>query len=140
MIARKSTLIILIQIINGILGYIGLKYISLYMEPWEYGVVGFAFGFVALIHVVGVLGYHQAHIKKISEGKKLGTCISTFAITKISLAGLLAVITFLSIAIWKYIFNRGFESPIHEQAIYLLLAYFVLNTITQIMIISFIRR
>ena len=76
MIARKSALIILIQFLNGILGYIGLKYISLYMQPWEYGVVGFAYGFVALIHVFGLLGYHQAHIKKISEGKNLGTCQS----------------------------------------------------------------
>ncbi len=137
MIARKSALIIFIQILNGILGYIGLKYISLYMQPWEYGVVGFAYGFVALFSIFGTLGFHQAHIKKISEGKNLGTCISTFAITKISLAGLLASFVFISIAVWRFVFGRGFESPVHEQAIYVMLAYFVLLTLTQIMITTF---
>jgi len=137
MIARKSALIIFIQILNGILGYIGLKYISLYMQPWEYGVVGFAYGFVALFSIFGTLGFHQAHVKKISEGKNLGTCISTFAITKLSLAGLLAIFTFIAVFVWKFVFNRGFESPVHEQAIYVMLAYFVLLTLSQIMITTF---
>ena len=51
MIARKSALIVLTQVLNGILGYIGLKFIASYMQPWEYGVVGFAYGFVALFSI-----------------------------------------------------------------------------------------
>jgi len=137
MIARKSALIIFIQFLNGILGYIGLKYISLYMQPWEYGIVGFAYGFVALFSIIGTLGFRHAHIKKISEGKNLGKCIGTFAVTKLSLAGFLAIFTFFAVAIWRYVFGRGFESPAHEQAIYVMLAYFVLLTLTQIMITTF---
>jgi len=131
MIARKSALIIFIQILNGILGYIGLKYIAIYMQPWEYGVIGFAYGFVALFSIFGKLGFDQAHVKRISEGKKLGICIGTFLITKTFLAGLLATFTFLSIFVWKYILNRGFETTFHEQAVYIMLAYFVLLTLTQ---------
>ncbi|RLF27663.1 MAG: flippase, partial [Thermoplasmata archaeon] len=60
MIARKSALIIFTQLLNGLLGYIALKYIALYMQPWEYGVIGFAYGFVALFSVFGNLGFNAA--------------------------------------------------------------------------------
>lgn len=131
MIARKSTVIILILIINGIIGYAGLKIIALYMTPEEYGVVGFAFGFVALFSIVGNLGFNSAHVKRISEGKDLATCISTFCATKTFLAGLLAVLTILSVFVWKYLLGRGFESSLHEQAIYVMLVYYILSTLSQ---------
>jgi len=137
MIARKSALIILVQLLNGIIGFIGLKFIALYMQPWEYGVVGFAYGFVALFTIFGDLGFGQAHIKRVSEGKDLGKCVSTFASIKLILTGVLASTTILSIAIWRYIFGRGFESPLHEQAVYLLLAYYVLSSLTQIFTTTF---
>jgi len=131
MIARKSALIILIQLLNGIIGFIGLKFIALYMQPWEYGIVAFAYGFVALFSIFGDLGFGGAHIKRVSEGKDLGKCVSTFATIKIILTGVLASTTILSIAIWRYVFGRGFESPLHEQAVYLLLAYYGLSSLTQ---------
>ena len=137
MIARKSALIILIQVLNGILGYIGLKFIASYMQPWEYGVVGFAYGFVALFSIFGNLGFGSAHVKKVSEGKNLATCIGTFVITKIFLTGLLASAAILSIVVWKFVIGMGFESPLHETAIYVMLAYFVLFTLTQSMISTF---
>ena len=137
MLARKSALIILIQIINGILGYIGLKFIAMYMDPWEYGVVGFAYGFVCLFSIFGQLGFDQAHIKRSSKGRDIGICIGTFVITKTFLAGLLATLTILSIAVWKYVSGRGLESSLHEHAVYILLAYFILATLTKSMIMTF---
>ncbi|HHH80248.1 MAG TPA: flippase, partial [Thermoplasmatales archaeon] len=77
MIARKSALIIFTQIINALLGYTALKFIALYMQPWEYGVIGFAYGFVALFSVFGNLGFNAAHVKRVSEGKDLGKCVGT---------------------------------------------------------------
>lgn len=137
MIARKSALIVTTQIANGILGYVGLKFIALYMEPWEYGVVGFAYGFVAIFSIIGALGFNQAHIKRVSEGKDLGTCIATFATIKMFLASLLASIVIISIAIWKYVVGRGFESILHEKAVYIMLSYFVLLTLTHSMTLTF---
>ena len=134
MIARKSVFIMFIQFLNGFLGYIGLKFIALYMQPWEYGIVGFAFGFVSLFAIFGKLGFNQAHIKRISEGKDPGMCIGTFIVTKTFLAGLLGSLTILSIAIWRYVIGRGFESPIHEQAVYIMLSYFVLLTLSELLI------
>ncbi|HEC81899.1 MAG TPA: flippase [Thermoplasmatales archaeon] len=137
MIARKSALIIFTQIINALLGYTALKFIALYMQPWEYGVIGFAYGFVALFSVIGNLGFNAAHVKRVSEGKNLGKCVGTFAAIKTFLAGFMAGTVFLSIAVWKHVFGRGFESPIHEQAVYVMLSYFVLLTLTQVFISTF---
>ena len=137
MIARKSALIIFTQLLNGLLGYIALKYIALYMQPWEYGVIGFAYGFVALFSVFGNLGFNVAHVKRISEGKDLGKCIGIFAVIKFFLAGFMASTVFISIAVWKYIIGRGFESSSHEQAVYVMLAYFFLLTLSQIFISTF---
>ena len=131
MIARKSALIIFTQLLNGLLGYIALKFIALYMDPWEYGVIGFAYGFVALFSVFGNLGFNAAHVKRVSEGKDLGKCIATFAVTKTFLAGSMASITIGSIFAWKFLLHRGFESPYHEQAIYIMLSYFVLTALAQ---------
>ncbi|HUV79667.1 MAG TPA: oligosaccharide flippase family protein, partial [Candidatus Bathyarchaeia archaeon] len=123
MIARKSTLIIITQLLNGLLGYIGLKFIAIYLEPWEYGVIGFAYGFVALFSIFGNLGFDAAHIKRVSEGKDLEKCIATFAATKLALAGVMASVVIGSVAVWKYVLGRGFETPFHESAVYIMLAY-----------------
>ncbi len=137
MIARKSALIILVQLLNGILGFIGLKYIALYMQPYEYGIVGFAYGFVALFSIFGDVGFGAAHVKRISEGKDEGTCIGTFASIKLILTGVLASSTILSIFLWRFILGRGFESSLHEQAVYILLFYFVLANLTQVFTVTF---
>ena len=129
MIARKSALIIFIQLINGLLGFVALKFVALYMEPWEYGIVGFAYGFVALFSIFGKLGYDEAHIKRVSEGKNLPRCIGTFAFIKTFLAGLFAGVVFLSVFLWNHVLGRGFETPLHEKAIFLMLPYFVLLTL-----------
>ncbi len=137
MIARKSALIISIQFLNGLIGFIGLKFIALYMEPWEYGIVGFAYGFVSLFTIFSDFGFGTAHVKRISEGKNLGKCIGAFAAIKIILTGILVTTTFLSIVVWRFVLGQGFESPLHEQAVYLLLAYFVLYSLSQMFTTTF---
>lgn len=137
MIARKSALIIFIQLLDGLIGFVGLKFIALYMEPWEYGIIGFAYGFVSLFLIFGDVGFHAAHVKRISEGKDFGTCIGTFAAAKIVLTGSLASITILSLLIWRFVLGRGFESPLHEQAVYIMLAYFVLNNLSKVFLTTF---
>jgi len=137
MIARKSAFIIASHLLSGIIGFVGLKFVALYMEPWEYGVVGFAYGFVSLFSFFRDIGFNSAHVKRVSEGKNLATCIGTFAAIKTVLTGILASSVFIFIAIWKYVIGRGFESPLHEQVVYLMLAYYVLNSLTQIIISTF---
>ena len=125
MIARKSALIVAINIVNGILGYVGLFFIARYMAPGDYGIIGFALGFVGLFLVLGNLGFDAAHVKRISEGKRLDECIGTYFFIKMGLAGLFASVTIGAILFWKFVLNRGFESPAHESAVYIMLVCFV---------------
>lgn len=137
MIARKSALIITIQIANSFLGYIALFFITRYMEPGDYGIVAFALGFVTLFTIFGKLGFEQAHIKRISEGKDLGTCIGTFLITKIGLTGLMAAVAIGAMFFWRLVMGRGFESSTHELAIYIMMGYWVVRLFTQSFVSTF---
>ena len=121
MFARKSFLITINQIICGLLGYIGFFYIVRYMGPEAVGIFGFATGFVGLFSFIADLGFSNAHIKRVSEGKDFGICIGTFLIIKIVLLVIKLGSVFCSIAVWKYILGRGFETPIHEIVVYIML-------------------
>ena len=137
MIARKSTLIIVTHLIDGLLGYIALYFITRYMEPGAYGIMAFAYSFVALFSIVGNLGFNQAHIKRISEGKDIGACNGTFLATKLGLTGLMTLVTLLSILVWKLVMGRGFETPTHETAVYIMLVYWIIRVIAQFMSTTF---
>ncbi|MBC7081641.1 MAG: flippase [Thermoplasmatales archaeon] len=135
-IARKSALIVLMQLTNAFLGYVALKFIAVYMQPWEYGIIGFAYGFISIFSIFGDLGFNSAHIKRISEGKDIEKCISTFALTKIFLSFSMVFLVFLTIELWK-INGRGFESDLHEKALYIILCSFILSVLAQIFTVTF---
>ncbi|UCF13554.1 MAG: flippase [Thermoplasmatales archaeon] len=137
MIARKSALIVATNIINGALAYVALFFITRYMEPDDYGIVAFAMGFVALFTIFGRMGFDQAHIKKMSEGKDPGICIGTFFASKIGLIGLMTLITLVVIFFWKAIMGRGFETSTHELAIYIMMGYWAIKLITESFITTF---
>jgi len=131
MLARKSALIISTQIANGLLGYVALFFIARYMDPEAYGVMAFAYSFVALFTIFAKLGYVHAHIKRVSEGKNLGKCIGTFIVTKTGLTGLMALLTIGAIFFWKFGLGKGFESPTHEIAVYIMLVYWIIQMFAQ---------
>jgi len=137
MIARKSALIILVQVLSGMLGYVGLFFITKYMTPTDYGIVAFAMGFVALFTIISELGFASAHVKKISEGKDFGTCNGTYLSIKAILILLMLAIIFLSLFIWQNVLGKGFESPQHQTAIYVMILYWVIQKIAQCFLTTF---
>ena len=137
MIARKSALIILVQVLSGLLGYVGLFFITRYMTPSEYGIVAFAMGFIALFAIIGELGFASAHVKKISEGKDFGTCNGTYLSIKAVLILLMLAVTFLSLFIWQNVLGKGFESLQHQTVIYVMILYWVIHGIAQCFITTF---
>ena len=133
MIARKSALVLTIQIINGLLGYFALFIIARFMDASDFalGVVSFGYGFVSLFFIVGKAGFDNAHVKIVSEGKDLGACNGTYMSIKLALIGVMILFISGSIYIWRNVLNRGFESHYHEQVIWVFLAYFILWSLTQ---------
>lgn len=128
MIARKSALVIAVNFLAGVLNYISLYLIARYysLPKFALGLLNFTIGFVALFNVISDLGFPQAHIKRVSEGKDMATCNATFFIIRLFLVFLMSLAIFSSILVWKYVMGRGFESPLQEKAVYVMLCYYIL--------------
>ncbi len=129
MFARKSLLIMSANLIDGLLAYTALYFISRDMGPEAYGILGFAMGFVGLFTILTDLGFNPAHMKRISEGKDMGTCIGTYLASKLVFVSVLALVIIGAVWIWKFGLGRGFESSTHELAIYIILGYYAVNSI-----------
>lgn len=129
MLARQSTFIITSQLIDGLLAYVALFFITKYMEPETYGIVAFAIGFVSIFSAVQKLGLQSAHIKKIHENNNKKICNGTFFSLKLLGNFISVFLTLGAIWFWTNIMNRGFETPIHETVIYIILFYQVLLNI-----------
>jgi O-antigen/teichoic acid export membrane protein len=135
MIARKSLLIVIAQFLTRSLGWVGLVVLAKLwggFAPEALGVIGFAMSFVGVFNIVADLGFGQAHVKRISEGKDLGTCIGTFFTIKIILTSAMAFIVFLAMLILEYVLHQGFHDATKQSVVLVFLLYYVLLSIQQI--------
>jgi len=140
MIARKSALIVGTQFFARFLGWIGLVILAKLwggFAPEAMGIIGFAMAFLALFTIIADFGFSHAHIKKVSEGKDLGTCISTFSSIKVILVGLMVLIVFIAIYIWKNLLHRSFFDATTESVIVVFIVYYVFMNLRQISVITF---
>lgn len=127
MIARKSALVMTTNFSAGLLNYVAIYIIARHYEfpKIALGLISFSYGFVALMNIIPNMGLPRAHIKRISEGKDIPTCNGTFFSMRLALTAVMTVIIVLSLLVWKYALHRGFESSVQENAVYVMLAYFV---------------
>jgi O-antigen/teichoic acid export membrane protein len=140
MIARKSALMFGANIISALLGYAGLFFVARFMGAHALGIVGFGLAYVGMFSSVAYLGFGTTHVKRISEGKDLATCIGTFARIKIALTVLMTCCILGSILFWKFLLGRGFESPLHEFVIYIMLFQAVFYTFSDFFLSTFLGR
>jgi len=117
------------NLLDGLLAYVALYFISRDMGPEAYGIIGFAIGFVGLFTILTDLGFNPAHMKRVSEEKDIGTCIGTYLVSKLIFVFILIFVIIGVVGIWKIILGRGFESSTHELAIYIILCYYAVNSI-----------
>jgi len=140
MIARKSFFMTLSLFTTEIIGMIGLIVIAKFwgrFAPEALGVIGFAMSFLALFSVISKLGYPQAHIKRISEGKDLGTCIGTFIAIKLVLTALMVSAFFIYLFIWKNLLKGGFYDATTESVVLVFVAFYIFSSLQGISIFTF---
>ena len=140
MIARKSALIVISQFFVRFLGWIGLLVLAKVwggFAPEALGIIGFAMAFIGLFNIIGDLGFGQAHVKRISEGKDLGTCISTFATIKLVLTTTMVLAVLIAVFIWKQVFHKGFYDATTEPVIFIFIIYYVFTNLQQITTLTF---
>jgi O-antigen/teichoic acid export membrane protein len=102
--------------------------------PTVLGTVAFGIAFVSMFEFLASLGIGPAHIKLVSEGQDLGTCISTFSILKIINTFLFFGIVLGIFLVQKYALHVQFESRVHE---YVILISLITVTINQLFYIPY---
>jgi len=140
MIAKKSFVIMASNAVCSILGLLVLFIIARLWGDFAteaLGVIGFGMAFVGIFSFISDLGFGSAHIKKISEGKDLGTCIGTYLTIKLILTGILVLVVVGSILIWKHVLNQGFYDSTKESVIYIFLLFYVILSLSQVPFYTF---
>jgi len=135
MIARKSFLIVSSQFFARFLGWIGLFIIAKLWgdhAPVALGYIGFAMAFLTLFHLIAKFGFLEAHVKRISEGKDLGTCIGTYAAIKILFTGIMILSVVAAIFLLDILFHDRFLDEASKSIIYIFLIYYVVSNLKEI--------
>jgi len=134
MMGRKTFLVTVHRFVEYFTGWLGLFFIARFMAnpDFNYGIVQFALGLVSMFGFIGGF-FDSAHIKRYSGGEiEEDRCMGTY-ITLKSLAVFVTVITiFGGLMFWKYVLGRGFQTPTHETAVYIILGFFILKSIANI--------
>jgi len=135
MIARKALLITISTLITNVLGIASAFILA---KMWGessvpiLGGIGFSLSIIALFTIFGDLGFSSAHVKRISEGQDIGTCIGTFALIKILLGGLSLLIILMGIIFWKALFGTVFTDATTAPVFILILLYTLMGMIMAI--------
>ncbi len=140
MIARKSLFIAISSFLLRFVSWIEfIIIVKLWGDfaPEALGIIGFTMSFLALFSIVADLGFNAAHIKRISEGRDLGTCIGTFATIKIILTGLMTAIALITIFILKITAHEEFYDTTTESIIFIFLIFNIISNLLSIPIITF---
>ncbi len=138
MLARKSILIMGSRIIMSVMGFISLYFITQEIKQGYVGSVAYAISVLSIIGIFTDLGYSQAHIKKVSEGKDLGKCIGTYLTIKAVLMGGFIIVTLAGIWVMRHVLNMGFETSYTENVIYIMLIWSVISGFTVVVTNTFI--
>ncbi|HVQ01206.1 MAG TPA: flippase [Candidatus Thermoplasmatota archaeon] len=135
MIARKSLLVVISQFLTRTLGYVGLVVIAKLwgsFAPTALGDIGWAMSFIGVFYIIADLGFGQAHVKKISEGNDLGTCISTFFTIKLILTTIMVILALFTIFFLDSVLHLGFKDATKQSVVLVFLLYYTLASIQQI--------
>ncbi|MGD0035711.1 MAG: oligosaccharide flippase family protein [Bacteroidota bacterium] len=127
---------ILIQITSMIVGI----FVARIAGPTALGIVAFGMSFVSMFQFIADFGTGTAHVKLISEGRDIGTCISTFTRIKLLLTAVFFFFVVCAIFVQYAILHKSFETHEHFIVVLIWLASIVLTQISLIPISTFIGR
>jgi O-antigen/teichoic acid export membrane protein len=122
--------------ISAALAYVGLYFITRYLETDIYGTVTAAMALVATFNAVADLGFSSAHVKRISEGADPNECISTFAFIKVVLTALMVLVILVSLFVWTTVMGNSLTGT-SIDIILLFILYQVLYDLSSIATITF---
>lgn len=122
--------------LSSALAFVGLYFITRYLGAEVYGTVAWTMAFVATFNAVSDLGFSSAHIKRMSEGQDPDECISTFAVIKIALTGLMVLLTVSTVFVYTFVLGEALEDT-STELILLFILFQVLYDLSSIATITF---
>jgi O-antigen/teichoic acid export membrane protein len=134
--ARKSLLILIARFSSQVLSFIALLFITRYLGAEIYGSLTFSMALVATFNGLADLGFNSANIKRISEGQDLDDCVSTFAVLKLALTGLMVAVTAVLVLVYTFVLGRGL-SDTNFQLLLMFIGYYVFYDLAGIAIYTF---
>ncbi len=135
-LARKTLLIIMNNVVGGVFGFITLALIARHLEVDDLGMLGFALSFLGMFTFIANLGFDLAHNKRTSEGQDFGQCLGTFIYIKVVLVSVMAAVSLAAIGIYVYFFG-GFDSTKELTVVLVILLYYVVWFLASIPLITF---
>lgn len=136
MIGRKSFLIVVFKSISAFLGGIGLLLIGTYFSPAAYGSIAWTMSLLAVFNSFADLGFTSAHIKRVSEGKNLSDCVSTYASIRLTLTVIMVTLVSLGLFIWTSVLGRPLTDT-SVELIVLFILYYIFYDISTIATATF---
>ena len=136
MIAKKSTLIVLQNLVGLLFGFITIKIVAVNMGKDVYGEMVTGMAIVSLFSYIAVVGFGNSHMKRISEGKDLGTCIGTFIVIRVLTTALFIGAFLGALAIYTYIFP-GALTDVSLGVILAILVYYLFTLLGNIPTVTF---
>lgn len=136
MLGRKSLFVFSTLAVNLIFQLVGMLFLTRLYPPEVYGTITFALSFVAIFDCLANLGFNGAHIKRVSEGKDLSDCVSTFVVLKLVLTFSMAAIVLASVFLWTEVLGN-YLSPEAKSLIEIFLLYQVMYDLVSIAILTF---
>ncbi|HUL39871.1 MAG TPA: oligosaccharide flippase family protein [Methanomassiliicoccales archaeon] len=136
MIGRKSLFVFSTLAVNLVFQLVGMLFITRLYPPEVYGSITIALSFVAIFDCLANLGFNSAHVKRVSEGKDLSDCVSTFVVLKLALTFSMAFIVLASVYLWTEALGH-YLSAESKSLIEIFLVYQVMYDLVSIAILTF---
>lgn len=137
MLARKSILIVMNNVVGGVLGFVTLSIMARHLGADDLGVLGFGLSFLGMFTFISNLGFDPSHNKRVSEGMDRARCMGAYASIKLGLTLLMALISFIAIQVYVRFFD-GFDGVRDGELVaYIFLLYYVVWALSWIPITTF---
>lgn len=115
--------------INTVIGYVGLFFITRFLAPDLFGFLAFVMGFGGIFAFVADMGFSSAHQKHVSEGHDVGICNGTYLTVKIVLGFVYVAVVLGALFIWTSVLHKGFENPVEYWMIIAITPYYFFQSL-----------
>ena len=121
-----------VEIINALIGWVALFVVARNMGPDALGEIAYALSLVGGFTFLAYLGFRNAHIKRVSEGKNLAKCIGTFLVLQTALLSLMLIAFGIFYWSWTSLLDKQFYD-VRIEVLLSILAYYVIVIYSGIM-------